>query len=102
MSRAPLSFKQEPVTFQVPTTLPPQAVTLTHGSLGAEGAPPAPAMEPEPEPAPEPEPPPPLGEGSGASLTLQATMTRPQLVSLANPVLKSFMRTLYCCGSRIL
>ncbi len=58
-SMAPVSSRHEDVTFQVPTTSPPQAITLAQ-SVGMTVEPPVPVAPPVPPAPPVPTPPEPL------------------------------------------
>ena len=59
--RSPLTFRQDDATVQVPTTLPPQAVTLGQGAPPPPLFPAAPVVAAPPELPPAPGDPPPSG-----------------------------------------
>jgi hypothetical protein len=91
MSTLPSMFKQDDVAFQVPTTMPPQGVTLEHEAVAEPPVPvPTPAVVPVELPAVAVVPPVPVLDvpavpPGGSEDTLHAPEIKPSAVTVAMP-----------------
>jgi hypothetical protein len=91
MSTLPSMFKQDDVAFQVPTTMPPQGVTLEHEAVAEPPVPvPTPAVVPVELPAVALVPPVPVLDvpavpAGGSEDTLHAPEIKPSAVTVAMP-----------------